>query len=319
MPTSRRSLWWGCAGYALPHVKNRIVVSWLAVALGSAVHAASGPVIPCNQCGPEAHFSSPKSGLWFNPDRPGSGLNLEIQDGLLVGALYAYRPDGDAQWYLFNGRLSVQDGNVFTLGLTANLERFERGMCLNCPYSFPDYLADSGQITIEFTQRNYGSYSVQGGETQYIVPLLTGVEAPYDFEGIVDYRFPVLSDQWSFVLDNPRIEGPWGTTSVLLRLGVKALLRDELGRPYLLDYAIARHEGTVDVNVVGSVQCRSVVDALQNRLPPECKISLVHDYPGLGRVRLEFPVPYANLGDDRMEAVDPESGIRLIAFRVGYN
>lgn len=293
----------------------------LALALGtcSPLMADSGPVIFCSACNTTPHFSLPKSGFWFNPERPGSGFTLEVQDGLLVGALYAYRPDGNAQWYLFNGRLAELGRSAYTLGLSTELERFEGGMCLNCSYSFPNYVLGTGRISIEFTQRNYGSYTIDGGERQFIVPLITGVDAPRDFGDLVDYGFPVLSDQWTFVFDNPTIGGPWGTVSVVLSIDNRSLTRDELGRPVQLSYSIARYEGTQDVNVPGSIRCVSEVDDLQNRLPPVCKISLVHDYPGLGWVRVEFPVQYANFGDDRIEAVDPGSGIRLVAFRVGYN
>lgn len=289
-----------------------------AATICSAAQAASGPVIPCDSCDETAHFSAPKSGFWYNPARPGSGISIDIQDGLLLGAVYAYNLDGSAQWHTFHGRLENQGKAPFALGLTAALERFEDGMCLNCPYAFPTYLTDSGQISIEFTQRNYGSYSVQGGEVQFIVPLLAGIEAPHDFGDLVDYGFPVLTGQWAFVIDNPAILGPWGTESVLFNLAEKLLVRDNLGRPYSLNYLIARTQGTVDLNIPGSINCRVGVDLQQNRLRPQCEVSLVWNYFGTGGVHLKFPLPYANIGEDRLEAINKETGIRLQAFRVSY-
>lgn len=46
--------------------------------------------MPCVGCESLVHAPYPETGSWYNPEQSGSGINLEIQNGYLVGFYYGY-------------------------------------------------------------------------------------------------------------------------------------------------------------------------------------------------------------------------------------
>jgi hypothetical protein len=290
--------------------------------------ADSGPIIPCNACATPGHFFEPRAGLWYNPQQPGSGLVLEKQGDLLLGSLFAYAADGKAQWYTFSGPLQKRE-SPFALTLTAPLVRYEDGMCVNCAYSPPDAIEDAGSIALEFTQHSYGSYSVAGGERNFIVPALLGIAAAADFgERAGGYRFPELEGKWTFAFHSPEIDRVAGrdlladTSSIMLDVTEKGITTDAQGQPRLLVYGFAEHlryTSTTDEALVrGMLRCDSDLEG-GIRQPPICEIRLRLRFPGYSDYEtLTFPIPYANIGATQLHAVDPETGMRLQAIRVAF-
>ena len=59
-----------------------------------------------------------KTGLWYNPNRNGHGINLEKADNNLILVWYTYLPDGSPVWYLAS---DVYDGNGHW---TANISKY---------------------------------------------------------------------------------------------------------------------------------------------------------------------------------------------------
>ena len=58
-----------------------------------------------------------------------------------------------------------------------------------------------------------------------------------------------------------------------------------------------------------------------NRIPVECGLSL-HFSSGMFpefQNGVHFPLPYANITGGRIVSEDPHTGIRLEAFRIGYD
>jgi hypothetical protein len=153
--------------------------------------------------------------------------------------------------------------------------------------------------------------------------VYAGIDAPLDFPALVEYPFPVLTGSWIFVFRNPALAGfedeLWGTSSIALRIFEKALLFGSDDEPSQLRYSIFLYSGTSDVQGVGNIECSSGVDADLNRLPPICALDLFSSYPGMEQTRIVFPLAYADIGDNRLEALDPETGIRLTAYRLGYD
>ena len=300
------------------------VIAVLVLGMGWNVSAASGPELACTDCGALAHFSEPASGLWFNPDRPGSGMAVQMQNGLLLGTVYTFLEGGEPVWYTFAARPEpMQDAALYTLALRAPLQRYEAGACLECAHAEPRAVADVGHISIEFSQRNHGRFSIEYasgemGATQHIVPLVAGIELSQDFHA-VDYELPNLSGDWAFVLDNPSVPLDWGTEALLFSIRTKRVQRNEDGETTSVEYGFLDFAGLgPSIMESGSIDCRR--PSGPNASPiPNCTMDVVSFVPGHESGRLRFPLPIANIGADRIEAVDPTTGVRVKAFRVGFD
>lgn len=284
--------------------------------------ADSGPQIPCDGCD-HAHFSEPTSGLWHNPERPGSGMTIQMQSGLLLGGLYTYEPDGSAQWYTFAGSPEALEGPPHSLRLRAPLLRYEGGACVACDYTAPSVIEDGGEIVLEFTQRNYGSYFIDRGvsDTQkhFIVPLVLGIGGGQDFAD-VEYELPELGGMWAFAFTNPDEDPRNGTHSEVVALSNKAVRRDSAGNVTRVEYFMNQcTQNCFEVLIVGKITCDLSVD--QTATPrPICSLSASLSLPWTGVSSPQSaPLPIANIGADRIEVVDSESGLRVKAFRIEYD
>jgi hypothetical protein len=92
-----------------------------------------------------AHAYTPENGVWWNPNEPGSGLQIEIQDNYVAVFVYAYDQAGNAQWYTSNGFLT---GNARYDGW---LDRFTGGQTIGGPWRQNSYFPRAGgPIRIDF-------------------------------------------------------------------------------------------------------------------------------------------------------------------------
>jgi len=88
---------------------------------------------------------TPESGFWWNPDEPGTGYSIEIQDNFLFGAFYVFDTGGIPYWYTTSGFI---DGNA---SFTGDFYISEDGQCLGCNWSpVNSFLASEGELTITF-------------------------------------------------------------------------------------------------------------------------------------------------------------------------
>ncbi len=85
----------------------------------------------------------PNTGLWWNPNRPGSGVTIDRQGDTVTATVYGFDADGQAQWLVGSGRL--KDGIV-----VAPLFSAANGACFNCPFQAPEVTAQQ-VATFEFT------------------------------------------------------------------------------------------------------------------------------------------------------------------------
>lgn len=106
---------------------------------------------------PLARAFTPESGWWWNPDEPGTGFNLEIQDTFIFVAYYGYDDDGFPTWYLAGGQLT---GNALFQGPLYNNHN---GTCLGCAYTPPDPAQAVGEnLRIEFDTESTGTVTIAG-------------------------------------------------------------------------------------------------------------------------------------------------------------
>ena len=100
---------------------------------------------------------TPESGFWWNPDEPGSGYSIEIQDNFLFVALYVYDVDGNPIWYTAGEAL---DGNSLFDG---SLHYSFNGTCIDCSFTPAVTLfGERGPITIDFITETTATIRFQG-------------------------------------------------------------------------------------------------------------------------------------------------------------
>lgn len=129
----------------------------------------------------------PRTGIWFNPAESGSGFNIDIQDNILVVAMFAYQAGGASQWYLAAGAMT-NDGHNFA----GTLDKYQDGQCLSCAYTGPGrVVGNDGIILISFTSETAATVTLPGGRTTNIQPFNFGFGDPP--QGLLG--------EWIFVYD----------------------------------------------------------------------------------------------------------------------
>jgi hypothetical protein len=104
-------------------------------------------------------FAAPENGWWWNPQEPGTGYNIESQDGTLFVATFVYDNKGNPIWYSGSGQI----GGGTTV--TVNLQQSEGGPCLGCAYSAAKTSNSGHQITLSFSDDGHGFVTINGHQT----------------------------------------------------------------------------------------------------------------------------------------------------------
>lgn len=89
---------------------------------------------------------TPESGFYWDPNEPGSGYSIEIQDNFLFGVFYVYDDLGLPYWYTTSG---FMEGNAYMEG---DIYISEDGPCLACQFTGPHnvYTSNLGKAKITF-------------------------------------------------------------------------------------------------------------------------------------------------------------------------
>lgn len=115
-----------------------------------------------------AHAFTPESGWWWNPEESGRGFNIEIQNNKVLIAVYVYEPNGRPVWYLAQGTLrGYGGGGEPTPYVYGELERYEHGQCIGCPYPGRPEIDEEfdGSIRIDFDSRTSAEITWGDGST----------------------------------------------------------------------------------------------------------------------------------------------------------
>lgn len=152
----------------------------------------------------------PVDGWWWNPEQPGTGLNIEMQDDVMNVAGYLYAPDGRSLWYLAAGPFDAERNRF-----TGRMDGYRGGQCLGCPFTSPTLQAGAGgQIRIDFDSAISATVTWAGGSfrleryywafddifdvllgewhiTENVAGVFFGEQLVMDNRGIVDGRMAV--------------------------------------------------------------------------------------------------------------------------------
>ncbi len=281
----------------------------------------TGPAVPCVGCDSLTEAPYPETGIWFNPEEaPGSGLNFEIQNGVISGFLYSYSTTGQPEWLMFSGPLvrSERDGVLWELD--ARLLRVEGGNCFTCGYIPPDqFTTDDGRIVLNFKQRNHLHIRVNIDNlgtlfNQFFVPFTYGSAGKAYFSEQTPYLFPVLGEEQykepfllSFRPVNSAENNLWNSIHTYIR----GPYLSENPENKVLTYNIWELQpngpqvGTEVPPPYGQVICALDTEAEQ----PGCKVEVKG---------ITYTMPIGNFGDSRFfgEAAD---GSVIEGFRLEYD
>ncbi len=157
----------------------------------SGIQAQQGPSAPsCLGCPQYERPPYPHSGWWHNPQQPGKGMTIDIQNGVLAANFYGYRDDGSAAWFQISGRLVNSELESVYWELDSDLLEFANGQDFNGDYVEPELIGSAGSIHIEFHARNLLSYQVDGGEPQSMTQFIFGGTTFPSFEPQSNYLMP---------------------------------------------------------------------------------------------------------------------------------
>jgi hypothetical protein len=208
----------------------------------------TGPFAPpCPGC-PEFDIRPyPHTGLWIDPERPGTGINVDVQDGLMAAFYYGYRDDGSPIWYVFSGHLQKSDAEDAYWELEADLIEASNGEPVDGDYQAPD-LEVAGAIRVDIMQRHLLRFSIDGGPYRRMVPQVFGSHVVQPFAPAADVHLPDFKGlENRFEVDDGMSYAPWITVHYAPR-GISPLFPEGFSR---FGYAFAYwrvHWGAVSIN-----------------------------------------------------------------------
>lgn len=284
----------------------KFIIPFLLLFFSSIAASQEGPLIPCVGCNQLVHAPYPETGSWYNPDQSGSGINIEIQNGVLVGYYYGYDADGRSEWWLFHGTLTASEQEGVQWELQTELLHFEDGNCAGCDYQSPTESLAGIPIKLVFFQRSHLQLTLGDSAIQNFVPIIYGSPGRRYFEKQTSYHFPVYGDFFVLAL-KPNLEKPepwnWAIPHVYINEGVYSKDTQIL----IYNIFVISFDGA-DIPV-GEISCQ--LDQASGT--PVCMF--VYDYDDK---RLEFAMPVGNMSDSRFFG-ELDSGATVEGYRLGYD
>jgi hypothetical protein len=315
----------------------RLAASLFLLALAASAWSATGPRIPpCEGCPVSpTELPYPRAGMWYDPARDGTGMNLEVQNGVAVGTWHGFDQDGLPMWYQFAGDLApMPEGEDGYWQLEAPLAQFVGGNCIDCPYRPSEVAGVRGMLRLKVIQRNLISYQIDGGEEYRMLPLVWGTPMPQIFPEVSDHGQPMVPpSDWASPWAPAAGLTPW---TVTLRTPIRApnvqyvemigtfwltTVADSPGMNYALSFGRPYAPGSQIVEEF-LVRCGARSATWPNQLPSELDETLGHEPMCIARQVLGasdfkfYVAPLADVGDDyvRFTATDGAviEGARLL-------
>lgn len=233
------------------------------------VLSQQGPIIVCHDCDGLESRPLPVSGSWYNPQQPGSGYQFDIQNGYLLGYYYGYDENGTSVWRIFQNPLVESDEPGVLWEVTASFQKYSGGNVVNEPYQLPTGETTNSEINLKFRFKHYAHVSIDGGETQNIIPINFRVHASREFPESEQF-FPELEGVWSYVFKStePAI---FPYTSEAIFISNKATINSEDGTK-IIEYWFERAYGPVETILYASLVCSNPVNNLTGNREVTCYI-----------------------------------------------
>jgi hypothetical protein len=305
---------------------HRFLSSFLAlaafagIAMSTASHAR-GPEVPCTgvDCRQVPLFDTPASGFWGNPEEMGISIHLFVQNGVSFGTYYGYTETGAPIWYLFVLDFERPEDTPGLLRARTTLEQYANGSCIGCPFSQPVQADLPGTIEFTFDQRNHGTYRIDDGEAIHIVPLEINSPVVSDYADEMHYALPDPQGAWVLTFKAEAGEG-YDFERVGSITGVFGEKREGSdGSSLGMAWSFSIEQDSAEA--FASLYCMTESGSPPAQFPPICELRMRYPsgmFPEFDS-GVRFPLPYANITGGRIVSKDPHTGIRLEAFRIGYD
>ncbi|MGQ0799559.1 MAG: hypothetical protein ACT4NL_05560 [Pseudomarimonas sp.] len=148
-----------------------------------------------------ARAYTPESGVWWNPNEPGTGMFMEIQDNFVAISLFVGTPTGTPTWYTSTGFLA-EDSNALYVG---TLDYFPGAQCIGCPFRpVTPQINAGGAIRVVFNANDPTRATLTiGGRTTNIERFRFYFKRPEDEQALpgVSANLTRLMGEWQAVLD----------------------------------------------------------------------------------------------------------------------
>ena len=286
-----------------------LLLSW-----ATTVAAQEGPQVPCVGCDTLIQAPYPETGAWYNPDQSGTGINIEVQDGYLVGYYYGYTVDGFPEWHIIHGPLvrSEQEGVLWEL--ESYMQYYHGGNCIGCDYQPPMSPTNGPAVKLEFLQRNHLRFTISDNSSQFYVPIIYGSMGGKFFEEQTPYVFPeygypgdgFLSGAPFVLILRPNSDPPepWNWISVIGHISRANIPQSG---PYegSVTYSIARMLSGIEIDPFANIECS--LDESSDQ--PGCRL-LIDDF--------EFLIPIGNMSDSRFFG-EAKDGSTIEGYRLDYD
>lgn len=161
-----------------------------------------------------AVFAQPGgSAIWWDPERPGTGVAVDIQADRAAAVEFAYRVNGHPAWYFTSMVLEPTEVMRF-LPSTLAEGMGERlllggGQCIGCPHAMHQVRKELGEL--ELSYRGYGNLSFTPGygdwHSRRVEPMLFGYRSFGRGSPSNDSDYPDFRGHWVFVEENPEDGG----------------------------------------------------------------------------------------------------------------
>lgn len=291
---------------------------------------------PCLGCPQFTRPPYPHTGLWFNPERPGTGINIDVQNGIMSAIYYGYREDGSAVWLLASGRLELAEASDVYWELETDLLEAVGGRPIGSgpaegPHVEPQMLT-AGTLHIEILQRNLLRFRINDGASEQMMPMMFGSQISNFFPEGSNFRLPNWEEgreldeetpggqtAWVIVQTNPQGDQFWelGRMTPLPQSGFAGYSESQR----LLRYHFVFYGSIVSPTVSGTITCGRIDDLAEqysNSMAGwsgEEPICTAISFGGDGK---RYFMPLGNMGDRRFSAV-AEDGSVMEGFRLLYD
>jgi len=297
--------------------------------LASALYAVSvlsaAAQVDTGQEVPEPY---PQTGLWSPKNGSGTGIFLEVQNGIALGAVFGADAFGDNTWLLFSGELIPREepgpGGLSPPGweLSATLYLTSDSACVvDCPAGGvpgAPVTEAAGQIDLAFAGRAEATYRIDGGEARPIAPFYFGVPAQrYEPERPLDF-LPELTGIWVAVSrrepDGPAAEN---ISTAVLEIGAPEVIRNPSAGIDEIEVEVVYPVDFVTFGISGELFCRFRRRENPSDAIPSCLIN-----PGFAEMSAGG-IPFDELTDSRFTAFTGSDVVGLITrtefFRLRYD
>ena len=314
-----------------------LLLVFLAGAMSALTFAQEQLFVPeCEACPEFSTPPYPHSGWWSNPFESGTGINLDVQNGVAAANLFVYKEDGSPIWYQFSGKLEkAEDPNVYWT-LSVDLYTFSGGQTLGGEYSYPDHEI-VGTISVEFLRRNLLRFQVDDGPVRTMSTLMFGATSERFFEPESNLSAPSFKEgnpvsqlreaPWFIVQMNPDNEtGRYGFASTYRRphWGYSGSEPDEDGATsYGITFweydAFPHSQQSAILDCGTGEQMAAMYSMLSESISNEEHLCLMGVYAG--NPDAEERIYYIRIGDitDRNFVGVSEDGWVVKGFRLLYN